>query len=683
METRGPLKKESGWLMGFCPSHPDGKTQGRRSLGLSLTSGWVKCFAGCDFKDIIQALQLDEQEVVPVTGQPSTTRPDTDTLVATYTATDADGQPVALKGRFEGPTGKRFTWAQVPAEGEPITWGTKGIKATDLLPWQHEKLSEATDDTWVIVCEGEKATQACIDHGLIAISWWAGSSQKVFPGLALLAGRKVAIWPDADEPGRTFAARLRKKVLTVARRVVVLPAEGEDKRDAHDFFKTHGDEAVDKLVVMLAGPRPHVIRINEDHFVVRFRDENGLELEFDFDAISYQRRDLLCELSVSIPEIKAPPYAQRMNILSISQRSLLVRSLRDHFSDASVNWTRVISQCIAAVRAEVHDKERGIVLLDVKEPETLPWIVDRILPENQPSVIFGDGESGKSWWTYAVALSIALGEPLAGNYPPSKTAAVLIFDYESGRDMARLRVGRLLRGLGKEEGKPEIYYWDANGIPLVDQVEPLRRYIRDMKIGLMICDSGGPACGGSPEEAQAAIAYFGAIGSLPCTTVTICHTTKATYGQKGDPERPFGSVYWHNLARRTFFVKPDHSDPSTLRLALISKKLSNGIPRHPPFGFVFSFDGEEGIGPVSCDELDYRGVTSFSSLVPLTERVELMIKQGPMQFAELMKEFEMRGDQGASRLLKVLRWGEKEGRWHQKAETSPVEWAIGPAPADW
>src|SRR5690606_31073758 len=55
----GPWLKRGDWMFMFCPVHDDGAKHGRKggqSLGLS-PSGVLKCFAGCDFRDVIAALR--------------------------------------------------------------------------------------------------------------------------------------------------------------------------------------------------------------------------------------------------------------------------------------------------------------------------------------------------------------------------------------------------------------------------------------------------------------------------------------------------------------------------------------------------------------------------------------------------------------------------------------------------
>ena len=99
----------------------------------------------------------------------------------------------------------------------------------------------ARPDAPVIVTEGEKAADAAAallpDH--VAITSPGGSKAAGAADWSALAGRKVTIWPDADEPGEAYArdvADMLAKLSPTAAVAVVKPpqsvAEGWDAADA-------------------------------------------------------------------------------------------------------------------------------------------------------------------------------------------------------------------------------------------------------------------------------------------------------------------------------------------------------------------------------------------------------------------------------------------------------------------
>ena len=75
------------------------------------------------------------------------------------------------------------------------------------------RLAQAPDAT-VLLCEGEKsadAAQRLFPH-YVAMSWMGGVNGDGGADLALLDGRNVILWPDADEVGGKAVARLMKRL---------------------------------------------------------------------------------------------------------------------------------------------------------------------------------------------------------------------------------------------------------------------------------------------------------------------------------------------------------------------------------------------------------------------------------------------------------------------------------------
>ena len=95
--------------------------------------------------------------------------------------------------------------------------------------------------------------------------------------------------------------------------------------------------------------------------------------------------------------------------------------------------------------------------------------------------------------------------------------------------------------------------------PLTEEADRLRRIIREERIDFGIFDSVAFACDGPPEAAETASAYFRALRSLRIGSLNLAHITKS---ESGD-QRPFGSIFWHNHARATWFIKRATDTPDT------------------------------------------------------------------------------------------------------------------------
>ena len=133
---------------------------------------------------------------------------------ATWTYRSADGDPLFLVCRFETPKGKVIL---------PYTYGTlNGAKGWH---WKHpkpprplyglERLAQKPDAP-VLIVEGEKTVDAAgrapfADH--VAVTWPGGSNAVNKADWTPLKGRRVVIWPDADDAGKKAARAVAQAVL--------------------------------------------------------------------------------------------------------------------------------------------------------------------------------------------------------------------------------------------------------------------------------------------------------------------------------------------------------------------------------------------------------------------------------------------------------------------------------------
>jgi hypothetical protein len=122
--------------------------------------------------------------------------------------------------------------------------------------------------------------------------------------------------------------------------------------------------------------------------------------------------------------------------------------------------------------------------------------------------------------------------------------------------------------------------------PLVHETDRLRRIVRENKIEYLFYDSVAFACDGPPESAEVAGRYFRAVRQIGAGSLHVAHISK---GENSD-QKPFGSAFWHNGARSTWFAKLVSDDPEneTLNIGLFNRKVNLGRLQ-APIGFDVSF----------------------------------------------------------------------------------------------
>ena len=642
------IVRNGQWLMRWCPAHADGTKHGRRgkagrSLGLS-DEGRLKCFAGCKFGPIMDGLRAENGVTRIDAPRPARgpRRPDwaeDEELTAVYDYRDADGRLVAQKARIDkrDKSGKRFTWRDPGVKGWPPKdyGGGTSTPMEDMPLWGSELVSAADPKQWVFFVEGEKAAEACRARGFLAVTHGGGAGTRRFgKSLEVLRDRKVALWPDNDEVGFKYMAAVARLLGPLVRQVRFVTVPVGEKQDAFDFFAAGGKpEDVFKTV----WDEPVTEFLGSDHVRVTTFTSIGPVL-YDFSELSHERGALNCELDVSLlaPGMEGESLASRQNLLSSSAREGLERMLKKQFGDA--NWTLSLSQSYKRARDAFNQQDRGFAYGTIGSMPALDYIVDGLLLRNSHTILFGDGSSGKTMWAYALALCVAMGIDFCGaGVTPSP---VMVVDYETKPEISKWRMHRLLKGMGLEPSVLDalpIFYWPAEGIPLREQADAIRRFAKKNEVEVLLVDSGGVACGGPPEKSEAALGYFaGALKTCVPTVLTICHVSHTSDGMY-----PFGSKFWHNMARSTAFMQASGIGTDDITLSYFPRK-ENETKRGAQSNFKLHF-GSGGDSEITIQRVANRVAPVAPAEVD--DKVWAVVKMAPGRKAyEIARELGMSGE---------------------------------------
>lgn len=152
---------------------------------------------------------------------------------ASWCYRDQQGRILGHVARYDPPEGGRkqiVPWVWADGKG----WTMKQFPE----PRPLYGLDRLVKGARVIVVEGEKAADAAqqIVGERYAVVTWSGGAQALSKAdLSPLEGRKVLLWPDADEPGVTCMQKLAERLLPVCPEVKVLDVSGQsDGWDAAD-----------------------------------------------------------------------------------------------------------------------------------------------------------------------------------------------------------------------------------------------------------------------------------------------------------------------------------------------------------------------------------------------------------------------------------------------------------------
>lgn len=173
---------------------------------------------------------------------------------ATWTYTDARGEPVGRILRWDTPEGKEIR----PVSRHGDWWRIAGMPE----PRPLYRLPEVVAAEQVFICEGEKAAEAARSLGLVATTSAHGCQAADKTDWSPLAGKQVVILPDNDESGRQYAHGVAQILAGLSPpaevRLVALPGlpEGGDMVDYLEQMDSREPEEIREGIEELAAKAP-------------------------------------------------------------------------------------------------------------------------------------------------------------------------------------------------------------------------------------------------------------------------------------------------------------------------------------------------------------------------------------------------------------------------------------------
>ena len=290
--------------------------------------------------------------------------------------------------------------------------------------------------------------------------------------------------------------------------------------------------------------------------------------------------------------------------------------------DNEVDWDQVLEQLSAAVLKTFRAGTPMITLtgnVDIQAQQR--WFIEPVIQSYNPTLIYGPGSTGKSWFGQYLAVLADAGVSHGGLTVEPST--VLYADWETDANEIDYRITMLRHGLGLTGPSGIRYMRLEQGLRNI--VEDLRRNILAEGVTFLILDSLGSACGGEPESADVVLSMFSALRSLKITTLCIDHPNKEGH--------LFGSVYKFNNARQVFECKKSQQQEEDKLIFGMFHRKANNSKLIADMGWELSFSEDA----VTMERRDVRD-TPLEEHMRVVDRIESLLRRGPLTAFDISED---------------------------------------------
>jgi hypothetical protein len=282
---------------------------------------------------------------------------------------------------------------------------------------------------------------------------------------------------------------------------------------------------------------------------------------------------------------------------------------------------------------------------------------DPLLPgwlyAGEPTLLYADGDTGKSLTALTLAVAMHSGCALPGNLYPLRPVPAVYLDWETSQATLDDRLGRVAAGLGI--APPPLLYKHMTR-PLVDEADTLATEFARRHVGMVVIDSKMFAVDGGDGAAfhEPITAFYGALRLFaPAAVLVLNHVTNAD-ARAGTPARPFGGAFAFNGPRLIWEAKRDLEIEDATAIVFTCRKANNLNRKPPPFGLRFEGSDE---GAIHVRTLDLAEVNPAAMAgATLIHRVEAMLsgQSGPMSIEALAEALHAKAE-SIARTLRRLR----------------------------
>lgn len=222
----------------------------------------LHCHAGCDTKNILAAVGLQEKDMF------NNSKKEKPVVVAEYIYRDEEDKPLYKVVKYQP---KNFVQAKY--ENGEWVWKMKDVR------YVLYNLSNVIKSDTIYWVEGEKDADNLNKLGLVATTTVGGASNFIKRAdnyMPFLSNKKVLILPDNDKPGYKYASDIENALKSIVSEIKILKLADvvddlKEKEDISDVIQRYGKEKALEIIEKLESSADTV--------------EETAELEFDPDNL--------------------------------------------------------------------------------------------------------------------------------------------------------------------------------------------------------------------------------------------------------------------------------------------------------------------------------------------------------------------------------------------------------------
>lgn len=339
------------------------------------------------------------------------------------------------------------------------------------------------------------------------------------------------------------------------------------------------------------------------------------------------------KISASLITGKEELHQGQLNLVAVRSRRELASALFSRLDREDINWDQIIEEMCREV-TEREEKTSEAEQLALAEPSDPKFLVYPLILERLPVVWYGPGASGKTMFAFYFSLLVQNGLPFLDQPVPQTN--VLYCDWEVDREEAERRVSFMARYLERTTGQRiELPFYRRCILPLSEEASEIAEDAARCNAGLIIIDSAGPACGGDIQSAELAVQFFNALrkiyAPINASVVVLTHVTKGERRDGRQQRLPIGSIYFENLPRATWELRPQEDDGDDIAVGFFCRK-ANLFQKPKPLGLKLEFGGDEiAVSITRAEEVKTEEAT-------LGEMILEALKAGPASAKEIALE---------------------------------------------